>query len=303
MGNSKDDFKMLVIVLSSGENETEACIDSLMSQQGVSFDIFRIKDMPNKAAHEELYKKIEIESVSYDIFLKVDADMVFLSGDKISKMSEYFRANRALDHAAFAVLDWYSQKAIIGMHMFSNRCRWPRLSDPLFVDPTPVFPGKSELVWELPSPVAYHSPNPSTAQAIQFGYHRALKIIQRNRSAINIERSIFHYDLMKQVYAQAKISPDCRRSAALFGAEIAFSTKNEIFPDRRDAQVEKLIDEYDALSNREVDRIVGKRWGGGRLSFRSWFDTVFLKVWLRYFVSRIRRKILIPLCSWLKGGR
>ena len=165
--------KVLILLLSSGENELEDSKLSIQNQKNIDFDVLHIKDLPNKEAHVKLYRTIEENIDQYSLFLKVDADMVFADDFKLEEIAKCFNEDKELDHIAFSVFDWYSQKAIIGMHAFSNRCFWPKFDDLLFVDPSPSYPGKSKIVWESPAPVAYHSPNPSIIESIQFGFHRA----------------------------------------------------------------------------------------------------------------------------------
>lgn len=282
---------VLSIVVSSGENETTACLNSVNSQVNINLEVFHIKGLPNKQAHDTLYRKIESEREHFDLFVKVDGDMVFTSTSVLSDIIRLFSEEENLDHAVFSVLDWYSQKVIMGMHVFSNRCSWPDLNDSLFVDPKPAFPGRSILVWDSPSPVAYHSPNPSIAQAIQFGYHRTLKVVQRKRNEIDIVRSVFHFDLLKQVYLQSTLSPDSRRKAVLYGSERAFEAKEAIFDSRNSTFMNEMIEDFQKIPESEINNMIEDRWGIGFLGIKSWIDIPILKVWIRYFYAAVTRKI------------
>ena len=282
---------VLVIVLSSGENETEECIKSINMQAGVDFSLYRIIDRPNKEAHEKLYRKIEEETARFDVFVKVDADMIFVSRNTLAGMVDYFRKSE-VDHAVFSVLDWYSQTAIMGMHVFSNRCTWPDLNDPLFVDPSPSSPGESILVWDKPSPVAYHSPNPSISQAVQFGFHRGLKITQRKRDNISISRALFHYNLIKQVYNQYMLSRDSRLRAALYGAERAIRSRESVLVSRNDGFIEKIIDEYLRVETEPLDRKFVSRWGVNRYGTNALFQKTFFPIVIRYWLLSLKRKLI-----------
>lgn len=282
--------KVLILVLSSGENETQECLVSIHSQVGVDFQVHRIIDLPNKEAHDTLYRKIEKESKNFDVFVKIDADMVFVADDTLLRMVRYFD-ERDLDHASFSVLDWYSQLSIMGMHMFSNRCTWPDLSDHLFVDPRPNFPGVSKLIWEKPSPVAYHSPNPSIAQAVQFGIHRGLKIAQRKRGAINFSSAVFHHDLMNQVYNMSLLSEDVRRKAALFGVEKAIISNRALFDHKGDGFATQAIKEYQNISEADLDDLLRSRWGSRYFGLNAVVKMTLVPVFFRYLVKKLTAKI------------
>jgi hypothetical protein len=283
--------KVLILLLSSGENELEDCKLSIKNQKNVDFDIFHIKDLPNKEAHLKLYKTIEENIDYYSIFVKVDADMVFLDDYKLYEIIKCFTKDDELDHIAFSVFDWYSQKAIIGMNAFSNRCFWPKFDDLLFVDPLPCYPGKSKIVWNSPAPVALHSPNPSIIESIQFGFHRGKKIVQYDRRIPVINRSNFQYNLMYQVYAQMLLDSDERRLAVLYGLKYAISNKRDKVLHAKNAPLfYELLDDFNKLNKLNLKAEIIKDWTGPYRS--SFFSFLKFKVWLRYIFWGFVRKSL-----------
>lgn len=114
----------------------------------------------------------------------------------------------------------------MGMHMFSNRVKWTISKEALFVDPAPKREGEQLVCWDGPSPVAEHSPNPSIEEAFMFGYHRALKVLQRGRWIKDIGQAKFQLNLLQQVWNCLEKDFDKRRIATIYGAEKAFNGKH-----------------------------------------------------------------------------
>jgi len=285
-------LKALLIVMSSGENELSLCLDSISSQVGVNFDVYHIENKPNKEAHEECYKKIMTDSGLYDYFIKVDADMVFINDTKLKEVIQFMYEDRSLDHAAFSVLDWASQKLIIGMHVFSNRCKWEASGDLLFVDPSPCFPGKEAIVWGGPSPVALHSPNPSIKQAIQFGCHRALKILQKDRELPDLDRSSFQYDLMHQIYKQLLVDYDVRRLAILYGVMKTLKRTSFFVIDSKNHVIfSEMEKDFLRGDNMEILNRVNSFFGGGRMKVSFFFSFTKFCIWRRFFFIKIFKKV------------
>lgn len=278
---------ILVISVSSGENELDKSLESIRAQEGVEFDLKEIRDLGNVEAHELLYSTIMSNSEYYSYSVKVDGDMVFARKTSLSEMINLMQNDVDTDHGVFSVLDWYSQKAIMGMHVFSSRCTWTR-RDHLFTDSNTIFPGSRMLVWGSPSPVAHHSPNPSLMQAFQFGFHRCLKILQRDRFCPKVSQSQFQFNLLKNVYEQYQISGDLRRKAALYGAcEAANRRSAKNFVSRDDFSAYESVVSEIYLSNGmsdvecEVDLSIERVWGTGLLKKNLVYNQLLFGSWLR----------------------
>lgn len=279
--------------MSSGENEYYQSLRSIRQQKEIDFDLIEIKNLPNKEAHRTLYEEIAKNASSYDYFVKVDGDMVFLQDKSLARMIGVIAANSSLDHVAFSVLDWYSQKAIIGMHLYSNRCRWGDLTDSVFVDPSPVIPGEKVLIWSSPAPVAIHSPCPDLSQAFQFGYHRCLKIVQRHRKCPDLNRSNFQYQLLRSVYDQHLIDGDDRRLAALYGACMALRSNKQAFESRDSfLEFQDSLADFDA-NKMIIERVVRGVWGYGRFRERYVINVPMFDIWFRWFVCSCYSRLKI----------
>jgi len=282
---------VLVISISSGENEVTDSLLSINCQQMVDFDLIKIKGLSNKAAHQELHDTVMDNLRRYHYFVKVDGDMVFSSTLTLCQMIKELEKDAQIDHAIFSVLDWYSQKVIIGMHVFSNRCTWGRLDDRLFTDSSPTIPGIRKFFWDSPSPVALHSPNPSIMQAFQFGFHRCLKIVQRDRRCPRLRQVRFQYNLIKNVYEQYLINPDVRRKAVLYGACEALWSKEKIFESRDHFQAYERKLHSLTLARCPIDDDIDRVWGMGKFNFNMLVNRTVFYPWVRKMGCLVYRKV------------
>ncbi|MCZ6680588.1 MAG: hypothetical protein O7E52_25430 [Candidatus Poribacteria bacterium] len=168
----------------------------------------------------------------FDLFMKLDADMVLMRENVLEEIVEYFSNRRELDHAVFSVRDFASDSDILGLHVFSNRATWPICSERLFVDPDPSIPGLKEYVWGPPAPVAHHSPNPSEGQLFSFGVHRATKVIQIGRTAqFRTMTALVQWKLLLGVAQKFMRKSERRLLFALYGAELVRRREIVLFND------------------------------------------------------------------------
>ncbi|MDY0403004.1 hypothetical protein [Sulfurovum sp.] len=221
------DIKVYIGTLYVGENEIEECKKSIKAQtfKNITHEIFSF--LPNKEAHDTLYSRFMELQNDYDYFIKLDADMVLIRDTIVDELVEIFQEDKDLDHAVFSVHDWYSDSNIMGMHMFSNRVKWiisPK--ETLFVDRSPKRNGKRVTYSNSPAPVAYHSPNPSLEEAFMFGYHRALKVVQRDRLLKKTSGAKFQLELLQKAWNCLLKERNQRRLAVIVGAEYVFQNQD-----------------------------------------------------------------------------
>ncbi len=69
-------MKILIGILYCIENERDACVKSIEAQTHRDFDYFIVENLPKKEAHHQLYTRFAASATEYDIFVKLDADMV-----------------------------------------------------------------------------------------------------------------------------------------------------------------------------------------------------------------------------------
>jgi len=175
--------KIKIITMYCGENEYEACKASVKSQQynGHVEHVF-IENMSNIAAHKKCYQVIMDGANNYDLFIKLDADMVFTTHTAISDIIDYWQTQNHPDHMVFAVHDFIPDRLSIGIHVFTKNCRWNlQTHDGLFVDPNPQYNGHTVKTFNAPAPFVSHAADPSVDGSYHFGVHRALKAFQYGR--------------------------------------------------------------------------------------------------------------------------
>jgi len=157
-------------------------------------------------------------SDAFDLFIKLDADMVFKDNGSLAKVVNLFREEPELDHGVISLDDWFSDSIIMGMHVYSSRVKWELNEDDLFVDHAPSILGKKIIYWTDPPPLLDHSPNPSPYQAFHFGVHRALKAFQPGRLSLNLTQSKVQWEILKKVWYNFIRRMDRRLGLAVLGA-------------------------------------------------------------------------------------
>ena len=221
-------MKILIGTLYAIENEFDECIASIKRQSYSDFEHFVIKNLPNKEAHDTLYATFMNRSDEFDLFLKVDADMVIEDKDLFAKIVRKFRSNDWLKDLEIAVYDFFSDQLIWGMHAYRSNVEWKQNKEELFVDLCPVdgserIADDSEL-----APAAIHCKNPSPFQSFHCGVHRALKVLQPGRNAVLKEYSRHHWENLERTRRNFLLKQDRRLGFAVLGAEMTF--KEEILP-------------------------------------------------------------------------
>lgn len=207
----------LLIVLYSGEQEYQACLEAIRNQRYSNFDVKVIEGLSNVSAHNALYETIMRESNNYRFFVKCDADMVFKSSDALAQIERYFEKHPNINHLCFSVLDWFSDKEIMGLHAFRNDVKWSLPIKGIFLDPDPINSKKLSLAHEPPAPIASHANNPSDFQAFYFGMHRTIKALRVRESKFNLKTSISHFLVLRSLQKKYLRNKDRRLGLSLLG--------------------------------------------------------------------------------------
>ncbi len=257
-------MRVLVGTLSCGENELGRCIEALKRQEHREREHFVLENLPEREAHERLYGRFMERAGEFDLFLKLDADMVLAGPEKLGAAVELFRQDAALDHAVFRVQDWMSDSPIIGIHMYRSRVRWEPIGDPLFTDPPPRLAGRRRYILRRPpSPLALHSPDPSPLQAFHYGLHRGLKAFQVRLDRFRPHLAIAQWRVLTRVWRHFTRCGDPRLGLALLGAEVCMTAALTPEDCRYGSpRLRALFESVEGLSVADLRERLEPVWGG-----------------------------------------
>lgn len=270
---SHDRPAVLVLTLNSGEAEYGRCRESLESQTYTAWEHRTFENLPNTEAHAQLYETIMAERELYELFLKLDADMILADGEVLADLVRVFEDRPDLDHLVVGVNDWMTDSSIIGAHLFSNRVRWQRHAETLYVDPDPAFPGCKLVVDNPPRNLILHAGDPSPLQAFHFGAHRALQasqVYRRLRDA-RPHNARIQWQYLDRVWRHFERSGDRRLGLAMLAADMVFrkelpSTANEY----SDAALLAAFDGASSLDDGEIRARLDARWGSHTARRQTW---------------------------------
>ena len=258
----RDHPRILISTLYAGENELDECLESLHSQSYSNWEHKIYRHLPNKKAHDTLYRDFMNRSDEFDLFIKIDADMVFRNSEGLVKILDLFRDLPDLDHLEMAVHDWFSNSLIMGAHAYTSRAKWMFNDEDLFVDYNPVVPGRKLYVWNDPAPLLEHSPNPAPYQAFRFGIHRSLKAFQPTQKSFNRSHAKAHWKILKDVWNQFVATNDKRRGFAILGADLVIDGKiKQLHYDCSNLELSDIYQPHSRLSSEELYNLLRPRWG------------------------------------------
>ncbi len=173
--------RVLILTLSSGEAALPTLTRQLGAQSFQDFEHEVISGLPNQAAHNHLYRTIVDRASSFDLFLKLDADMTLRGDDSLAQAVRATDEHPDAQHFAFQIWDCFTEEETLGVHMFRSGVSWGAVSDDLFVDPDP--PNVRQILWQgPPAPFANHGEVVSDFECFAFGVHKFLKVAQRSRA-------------------------------------------------------------------------------------------------------------------------
>jgi hypothetical protein len=262
-------MKFLVLTLYSGEGEFDDCRSSVQKQRGVDVQQVIFSNLGNVEAHEALYRRIVEERDNFDLFIKLDADMVLARDTALQEIAEYFGREMELDYLILPVFDWPSRQQVQGVTVFSRRVRWEFPLNPLTPDANPIRVGKKRVVSALATELVHHMPAPTREQCYLYGFHKGLKIAQRGGHIDRPLLALTHYATLLRVRDIFLSEEDIKSALILNGARAAIQSR-EITMERKSshntAEFTELADEL-ALS----------------LASRHWHPR---SVWFKYFYAR-----------------
>ena len=257
-----DPPRILIGTLYSGENEFEQCKASVRAQTYPHREHVVFKNLPNKEAHDTLYRTFMERADEFQLFVKLDADMVLGEETLLEQIVDYWRRNDGLDHLSLAVRDWYTDDLMEGMHVFSHRVQWHTRAESRFVDHSPVIPGERRNIFDHTAPVVHHSPDPSPVQAFRFGVHRALKVFQPERTLMQYGQMRYQWEIIKKCWRHFERSRDRRLGLAIVGAEnvMAGTVTGTGYDDDSSKRLAKMNETYASWSAGDMHDRLAPRW-------------------------------------------
>jgi len=279
--------KVLILILNSGEGELEKSIEVLKSQTYKNWSKVVFSNLDNKTAHDTLYSYIMSHSKEYDLFIKLDADMVVASSQILEEVVNYFEKNPNMDQGNFAVHDVMSDQDIMGLLVFTNKAKWNGSNEKLFVDYTPSIPGKRLLIWSKPSPVAWHCINPTPFQSFHYGAHRAMKALQRDRKIANKIQSAIQWHLLYRVWRIFIRTFDKNRALMMAGAySVWIGDVDKKGNEYDNESLRHAFDKYSNLSEKEIYSLL-KEWGK-IVSVKNWLYRI---LWFKLEEYKLRCRL------------
>jgi hypothetical protein len=268
--------KIFVGTLKTIENEFKECVASIERQSHSNFEHFVFENLPNKEAHDTLYRSFMERSDEFDLLVKVDADMVIENEDLFAGIVERFQQNPRLQDLEIAVHDFFSDRLIWGMHAYHHSVEWETNDENLFVDRANIPSDRHVHDDEDLAPAAIHCKNPSPFQAFHYGVHKALKLIQPGRWPKNKAHVWFHWQNIQETRDHFRRTGDRRLAFAALGAE--FAIREDIRPKHVSYSNPHVRERFEAFKDLSVDAL--------RTEIRRLAPYVFLP-------DRLRRPILL----------
>jgi len=203
--------------------------------------------------------------------------MALADPEVLGDLVRVFEERPELDHLVAAVSDWMTDSRIIGAHIFSNRVRWKRHEETLYVDPDPELPGQKLVVNDPPRDLILHAADPSPLQAFHFGAHRALQASQvyRRLHDARPHNARIQWQYLDRVWAHYERSGDRRLGLAVLAADMVF--RRELPPtcnEYSDAALLAAFECTEELDNDEIQKRLLPRWGTLEARRRTWREAL-----------------------------
>jgi hypothetical protein len=250
--------RLLILTLSSGEAALPVLTGQLAAQTFRNFDHEIIEGLPNQAAHNRLYRTIMERASSYDLFLKLDADMTLRSDAALADVVLTASRHPDVQHFAFPIWDLFTEEETLGVHMFRSGVSWGEITDDLFVDPDP--PNVKQVLWSgPPAPFANHGEVVSDFECFAFGVHKFLKVAQRgdrrSQKTHKYFRHMWNCARIRELYRRTRAR---RHQLALAGVMWAMehdSVASVIDKQQLEGVFERDVRGHEARWCRRVDRL------------------------------------------------
>lgn len=169
--------RVFVGTLFVDEAEFFLCKNAIETQKNIDLMHHVIEKLPEKEAHDALWRAWNDVKSNFDIFVKVDADTVLKGDNALAEVAALFDRFDDVTGAQIPLHDYYTEKPILGLNCFTPEVIFSSSTSRLFcdrVDSNHKRVLRGEDVAHL-APIGFHGLAPRAEQAFYFGFHRALK--------------------------------------------------------------------------------------------------------------------------------
>ena len=175
-------MRILIGILHSQEPQKDECVKSIENQQySFDYDYFIISGLSKRDAHDTLYSKFMSESSNYDLFVKLDADMIIERQDFFQFLYSVFQKDTKLDWMRLLIHDHFLDQNISGLNIYRFSVKWAKNVNNCFTDRVMIKSSVRKDIGLDPSTIwITHCKDASIYQAFNFGFHRAIKAFQFN---------------------------------------------------------------------------------------------------------------------------
>lgn len=231
------------------ENEYEQCLASIKQQTYKDFEYFIVRNLPNKEAHDKLYGTFMDNADQFDLFIKIDADMVLCRSTFFEEVVQRnLSSSEEIDDLEIAVYDHFTDRLIYGLHIYSHRMQWNLYSsEKIFVDKVGMARNYAVDFHDL-APAAYHCPDPSLFQSFHFGLHKAVKFLQMDAAKISYNSAGSHWVNIYLIYKRYLLLKSSSHLYALAGAITAL--KNNFEAKHVDFNNKLVLSHYEAFNSK-----------------------------------------------------
>jgi len=206
----------------SGEGDFYASVDIINKQINVDVTHFIISNMSEKDAHNKLLTTWNECKYDYDLFVKIDADIVLRDKESLDRIWQNIRESNRVTHVQVLLHDYMTNDLIYGLNCYNSKAVINAIDHDLYCDYNVDAEHDNVLMRCIHDsklvPVGYHSHRATHIQAFRHGICMTLK----NR----------HEDI-KKMFDIWVIDRDVLRGFALIGVKMAqkFSKTNHNYTD------------------------------------------------------------------------
>lgn len=257
-------MKVLAITLHTFEADYERCLDGIRRQTHQQLEHICFHDLPSTQANQVLYQTFMDRADKYDLFIRVDADMVITDPTLVEQVVERMAGAPEYDILTLYIDDFFTGRLISGLHTYRTNVRW-KVDDPVNPERHDIPPHRILIDRDGLGRAVLHGHGASPLEALQFGIHRGVKLrswlIRRRRD------KVFSFArVVDRLWQNFKRKRDRRVALAVLGAELGlrgvFGPQHLSHQEPLPAQLLATLEHHDdqALA-REAARLRRQAWG------------------------------------------